>query len=169
MSLAMDRDASQTVYFDAVLTPNQSLSPRAFTVIMACVAGLSFLSGMAFLSMGAFPVVGFFGLDALAIYLAFRWHRKGARETTRIVITADEIAMHHVDRRGERRSASVPSAFARVELPRPVGPQSWLTIAHGQRAFVIGRFLTPRERASLADALLDALGRARAERFAGEA
>ena len=161
----MDDQNPNTVYFDAVLTPNQSLSPRAFTVIMACVAGLSFLTGMAFLSMGAFPVFGFFGLDALA----FRWHRKGARETTRIVVTADEVALHHIDRRGEQRSASLPSAFARIELPRPVGPQSWLTIAHGKRAFVIGRFLTPNERASLADALMEALHRARAERFASEA
>jgi uncharacterized membrane protein len=55
---------------------------------MSIVGVVSFLTGMAFLSMGAVPVIGFFGLDALAIWLAFRWSFRKQREETRIRITA---------------------------------------------------------------------------------
>jgi len=154
----------QTVYMDAVLTPNDSLSDGAFIVVMAAIAGISFLSGLMFLSIGALPVAGFFGLDVLALYLAFRWHRKRACEQTRVVITADTLDLHHVDRRGRRKSAQLPSAFARIMLDEPGSVRSHVRIEHGHTAYVIGRFLTPDERSSLAEALRDALRRARGER-----
>ena len=62
--------ASSPVYFDATLTPNTALSPRAFLVVMGLVGLFSFVGGMMFLQLGAFPVIGWFGLDALAIWLA---------------------------------------------------------------------------------------------------
>ena len=160
-----DAPAPQTtVYMDAVLTPNNSLSDRAFMVIMAGIAGVSFLTGLMFLAVGAVPVIGFFGLDVLVFYLAFRWHRKRNREETRVVITADEVRLHHRDGKGREKEAGFPAAFARVELDEPVGPTSWLRIEHGQIAYVIGRFLTPKERKSLAAAIRTALKRARSER-----
>ena len=70
----------EVIYFDAVLTPNRSLSPRGFAVLMTVVGVASFACGVAFLSMGAFPVVGFFGLDALAVYIAFRSSFRRQRE-----------------------------------------------------------------------------------------
>ncbi len=158
-------DEPPIVYLDAVLTPNDSLSPRAFALFMALVAGVSFMSGMAFLSLGAWPVFGFFGLDVLLIWLAFRWHRGRVQERTRIVITADEITLNHRDQKGGERSARLPSAFARVMLDEPVGPHSLLRIEHGRSGFVIGRFLTPKERSGLASALRGALIAARQERY----
>lgn len=157
-------DAPRPVYMDATLTPNHSLSTRAFTLFMAGVALVSFLAGLAFLSMGAWPVFGFFGLDALLIWLAFRWHRGRVGEETRVRITAENVELHHRDRRGREKSAKLPAAFARIELDEPVRPDSWLRIEHGRTAFVIGRFLTPKERHSFAEALREALQRARAER-----
>ncbi|MEM7766817.1 MAG: DUF2244 domain-containing protein [Pseudomonadota bacterium] len=154
----------QIVYMDAVLTPNDSLSDRAFILVMAAIAGISFVTGMMFLAMGAAPVAGFFGLDALALYLAWRWHRKRRAERTRVRITADQLGLHHTDRRGREKTAQLPSAFARVMLDTPVTHASQLRIEHGHTAYVIGRFLTPDERASLADALRGALQKARAER-----
>ena len=40
---------------------------------------VSFAAGIAFLMMGAWPVFGFFGLDVLAIYWAFRLNFRRAR------------------------------------------------------------------------------------------
>lgn len=161
----MEETARQLpVYMDAVLTPNRSLSTRAFALFMAGVAAVSFLTGMAFLSMGAWPVFGFFGLDALLIWLAFRWHRGRVPEETRVRITAETIELSHRDKQGRERHASLPAAFARIELDEPVNANSWLRIEHGHTAFVIGRFLTPKERSSLAAALRQALVRARSER-----
>jgi len=156
---------NQTIYMDAVLTPNASLSPRAFQVVMGAMIALSVLAGGMYLAMGAWPVLGFFGVDLLAIWLAFRFVRRRSHEETRVRITADTLSMHHRDGKGREKTAEVPAAFARVELDEPVGPTSWLRIEHGQTAYVIGRFLTPKERKSLAAGLRDALQRARAERY----
>jgi uncharacterized membrane protein len=156
--------ANQTIYMDAVLTPNDSLSPRAFQIVMGLTVAMSLVAGLMFLSMGAWPVIGFFGLDALALWFGFRLVRRRNREETRVRVTADTLSMHHRDGKGREKTAEVPAAFARIELDEPVGPTSWLRIEHGQTAYVIGRFLTPKERKSLAAGLRAALQRARAER-----
>ncbi len=157
-------DTDEIVYFDAILTPNRSLSERGFTIVMSIVGVVSFLTGMAFLSMGAIPVIGFFGLDALAIWFAFRWSFRKQREETRIRITASSLDMLHRKANGAEKSVSVPSGFARVELAEPLSSDSWLRVEHGRTGWVIGRFLTVPERKSLANAMKTALHRARLER-----
>lgn len=161
-----DTDApNQIIYMDAVLVPNQSLSPKAVALVMAGIGALSFISGLAFYAVGAWPVIGFFGLDLLGLYVAFRWINRQQRQQTRITITADTIRIHHFAADNSEKTAEIPSAFARVELDTPVTHNSWLRIEHGQTAWVIGRFLTPKERGSLAKTLRAALANARAERF----
>lgn len=155
---------AEIIYMDAVLTPNRSLSPKGFAVVMTVVGVISFIAGMAFLSMGALPVVGFFGLDALAIWLAFRWSFRQQEEQTRVIVTTDTLKLHHRSAKGAIKEATLPSAFARVELDEPLTPQSWLRIEHGQKAYIIGRFLTLPERKSFARALRSALQAARSER-----
>ena len=157
--------AEETIYMDAVLRPNQSLSERGFAIVMGIVAGVSFLTGIAFLSMGAIPVIGFFGLDALIFYLLFRSSFRKQREETRIIVTASEVRLSHRKLNGAESSAILPTAFARVELDDPLTPTSWLRVEYGKTAYVIGRFLTLPERKSLARALRSALKEARAERF----
>ena len=157
-------DPAETIYMDAVLRPNRSLSERGFAIVMLVIGGVSFLTGMAFISMGAFPVIGFFGLDALAFYVAFRLSFRKQREETRIVVTARELRLTHKRADGTEKSASLPSAFARVELAEPLVADSWLRIEYGKTAYVIGRFLTLPERKSLARAIRAALLDARRER-----
>jgi uncharacterized membrane protein len=152
------------VYMDAVLTPNRSLSDRGMVFLVGGIAVLFFLSSLVFLQMGALPVLGFFGLDLLAIWLAFRLSFRRQREQTRIVVTANTLQLHHRDARGREKRAEVPSAFARIELDEPLSPTSWLRVEYGQTAYVIGKFLTPDERRSLAQAMRGALQAARAER-----
>jgi uncharacterized membrane protein len=153
------------IYMDAVLTPNRSLSPRAFTIVMAIVGGMSFIAGLAFVSMGAFPVIGFFGIDALAIWLAFRFSRRALRQETRVKITAETIELIHHQPGKAAREATIPTAFARVKLDYPERRPSELQIAYQQQAWVIGRFLTPGERKKLKAALETAIHSARMERY----
>ena len=155
----------QKIYMDATLTPNRSLSPRAFTIVMAIVAGMSFVAGLMFVSMGAFPVIGFFGLDALLIYLAFRWSFRSLRQETKIRVTADAVDLAHYENGKEVKTASIPTIFARVRLELPDRRPSELQLAYQQQAWVIGRFLTPGERRTFKSALEDAIRRAKDERF----
>ncbi|MHA7859699.1 MAG: DUF2244 domain-containing protein [Henriciella sp.] len=157
--------STETIYFDATLTPNRSLSPKAFLVVMAIVAGMSFIAGLAFVSMGAFPVIGFFGLDALLIWLAFRWSFRNLKQETRVRVTAEEINLVHAMPGKPPRLAKLPTAFARVSLDFPERRPSELKLAHADKAWVIGRFLTPAERKSLKDALETAIWKARNERY----
>ena len=152
------------IYMDAVLTPNRSLSPRAFTIVMAIVGGMSFIAGLAFVSMGAFPVIGFFGIDALAIWLAFRWSHRAQQQKTRVKITADTVQLVHEQPGQAIREATIPTAFARVKLEFPERRPSELQLAYQQQAWVIGRFLTPGERKTLKTALENAIHKARLER-----
>ncbi|MEX1252078.1 MAG: DUF2244 domain-containing protein [Hyphomonas sp.] len=158
-------EPAETIYLDAVLTPNRSLSERGFAIGMAIVAVVFFLTGLMFWSMGAAPILGFLGLDMLAIWLAFRLSFRKLREETHITVTARQIRLQHTDTKGRLKVAEVPTAFARVELDEPLTQASWLRIEHGRTAWVIGRFLTVEERKSFAAALRNALRAARAERL----
>lgn len=156
---------NDTIYMDAVLTPNSSLSPRAFMVIMSAFGTVSFICGLAFFSMGALPVVGFFGLDVLLVYAAFKWTFKQQKESTRVTVTNEHLRMCHTKPSGEVKSVSLPTAFVRIELDEAAAPNSWLRVEYGQKAYVIGRFLTLSERKSLAKALKQAILSARSERY----
>ena len=158
-------DPVETIYFDATLTPNRSLSPRAFTLVMAIIVGVSFVAGMAFVSMGAFPIIGFFGLDALIIWLAFQWSFRSLKQETRVRVTAEQIDLLHTKPGKKPREARLPTAFTRVDLEFPDRRPSELKLSHAGKAWVIGRFLTPAERKSLKDALETAIWRARNERY----
>src|ERR1700723_4413030 len=87
--------------FSARLTPHRSLNRTGFLVVMAFVSVVSFATGVAFLLMGAWPVLGFFGLDVLAIYWAFRINFRRARATEEISVTASELRVRRVSHRGQ--------------------------------------------------------------------
>ena len=109
-------------------------------------------------------MAGFFGLDALALWLAFRWHFRQTRQETRIQITAKDVKLHHSQADRPKKYAEFPTAFARVEYDQPPTPSSLLRIEYQNTAYIIGRFLTVEERTSLARALRSALIKAKNER-----
>ncbi len=50
--------------------------------------------------MGAWPVFGFFGLDVLAVYWAFRVNFRHAQATEEIRVTPSELRVRRVSHRG---------------------------------------------------------------------
>ena len=95
----------QPELFSALLTPHRSLSRTSFLVVMAFVSVVSFAAGLAFLMMGAWPVLGFFGLDVLAIYWAFRINFRRARASEEIRVTPSELRFRTPSPRRRRRSS----------------------------------------------------------------
>ena len=81
----------QPELFSATLTPHRSLNRTGFLVVMAFVSVVSFAAGVAFLLMGAWPVFGFFGLDVLAIYWAFKISFRRAKAYEEIRLTPSEL------------------------------------------------------------------------------
>ena len=69
---------AEPTLFSALLTPHRSLSPTGFLLFMVVLGGISFTTGIMFLLAGAWPVFGFFGLDVIAVYIAFRANYRAA-------------------------------------------------------------------------------------------
>lgn len=144
--------------FCARLTPHRSLSRGGFLALMGFITVVSFVAGLAFLLMGAWPVFGFFGLDVLIIYWAFRQNFRSANATEDIVVTPFEIRVRRVSHRGHVTEWALNPLWVRLE--REEDDEFGLVKLHlvsGQRRLPIAAFLGPDEKVSFASALQDAL------------
>lgn len=150
-----------SVLFDALLTPHRSLPPRGFLLLMGAVCLVSFIAGLAFFLIGAWPVVGFFGLDVLLIYGAFRVNYARGRMYETLRLTRDNLTVRRVSPKGEVRSWRFQPAWLQVIMDDPPRPESQLLLRSHGNSLAIGGFLTPRERLDLARTLREKLGEAR--------
>jgi uncharacterized membrane protein len=148
--------------FSAVITPHRSLSPRGFLILMSCLGVVSFTSGVVFVSMGAWPVFGFFGLDVLLLYVAFRANFRAARAYEEVTVTASELTVRKVSQRGGVREWTLNPLWVRLEriVHEEFGIERLFLVSHGRRLSVAG-FLGPHEKESFATALSAALGEAK--------
>ena len=152
----------QPELFSALLTPHRSLSHTGFLVVMAFISVISFAAGLAFLMMGAWPVLGFFGLDVLAIYWAFRINFRRARASEEIRVTPSELRFRRISHRGHVVEYVLNPLW--VQLDRKTHPEfgvEKLYLLSNGRRVAIGSFLGPDEKASFANALMAALQAAR--------
>jgi uncharacterized membrane protein len=148
--------------FTALLTPHRSLSRNGFLALMIFVGTVSFIAGIAFWMMGAWPVFGFFGLDVLAIYWAFRINFRRAGDTEEITVTPSELRVRRVSHRGEVVEWTLNPLWVQLEnvSHAEFGIEQLFLVSRGRRVS-IGRFLGPEEKASFAKALTLALQSAR--------
>lgn len=154
-----------TVYLDAVLEPQRSLSNRGFARVMLLLGGISFVSGLGFLLAGAWPVVGFLGLEVLALWLVFQWSFRAQTARTYVRVTADAVDVRKVDGWGRERRATIAAHFARVEFDRAANGPDALRLAASARAYPLGEHLNQDERETFARRLTQAISDARRERY----
>jgi uncharacterized membrane protein len=148
--------------FSAVITPHRSLGPTGFLIFMLCLGGLSFISGVSFVLMGAWPVCGFFGLDVLLVYIAFRANYRTGRAYEEVTVAAGELTVRKVSHRGAVREFTLNPLWVRLDriVHEEFGIERLFLVSHGRR-LPIAAFLGPDEKASFARALTNALGEAR--------
>ena len=148
----------QPELFSALLTPHRSLNRTGFVAVMAFIGLISFAAGVAFLLMGAWPVVGFFGLDVLAIWWAFRINFRHARASEEIRVTPSELRLRRVSHRGHVVEFVLNPLWVRIDQisHAEYGIERLYLVSRG-RHFAIGSFLGPDEKASFAKALTAAL------------
>jgi uncharacterized membrane protein len=108
--------------------------------------------------MGAWPVLGFFGLDVLAIYWAFRINFRRARASEEITVTPSELRVRRVSHRGHVVEWVLNPLWVRLDQKGDAefGIERLYLVSRGRRVS-IGSFLGPDEKASFAKALLGAL------------
>ena len=155
---AFDDVESQPTLFSALLTPHRSLSRTGFLVLMGFLCAVSFAAGLLFLLMGAWPVLGFFGLDVLAIWWAFRINFRHARATEEISVTHSELRVRRVSHRGHVVEWVLNPLWVQLDQKADAefGIEKLYLVSRGRRVSVAS-FLGPDEKASFAKALLAAL------------
>lgn len=153
---------AQPELFSALLTPHRSLNRTGFLAVMAFASIVSVVAGLAFLLMGAWPVFGFFGLDMLAIYWAFRVNFRRARASEEILITPSELRVRRVSHRGHVVEFVLNPLWVRLDQKyhAEFGIEKLYLVSKG-RHVAIASFLGPEEKASFAKALTAALQAAR--------
>jgi uncharacterized membrane protein len=152
----------QPELFSALLTPHRSLNRAGFLALMAFVSAISFAAGLVCLLMGAWPVLGFFGLDVLAIYWAFRINFRSARASEEIRVTASELRLRRVSHRGHVVEFVLNPLWVRLDRKAHAeyGIERLYLVSKGRRV-AVANFLGPDEKASFAKALTAALQAAR--------
>ena len=159
-----DRNAppDEPALFCALITPHRSLGGAGFLVLMAAIGGVSFAAGIVFLILGAWPVVGFFGLDVVLIYWAFRINYRAARAYEEVMVTTSELRVRKVSHRGRVAEWSLNPLWVRLDRDthEEFGIERLFLVSRG-RKLPIGGFLSPGEKESFADALAAAIGEAK--------
>jgi uncharacterized membrane protein len=153
-----------TLYMDAVITPNRSLSKKGFYWLIGVLVAANLAVGALMISLGALPVPIFLGLDVLGVLLAFRANYRGAGQSERVQVSADEVRVLHQIGASARTVWASPTAFTRVSVIARGEPEARVRLHLSQKALTLARALSPPERVAFADALETAIRQARAER-----
>src|SRR5437660_4922119 len=148
--------------FSAVLTPHRSLGRTGFVVLMYLIGGISFVAGLVFFIAGAWPVMGFFGLDVLLVYIAFKVSYRSAAAYERVTMTPSTLTVRKVSHRDKVAEWTLNPVWVRLQREgnEEFGLERLFLVSHGRR-LPVATFLAPEEKASFATLLSAALGEAR--------
>ena len=146
--------------FVAELRPPQSMPPAGFRAMMLIGAGLLAVLGGVFWIAGAWPVAGFFGLDLLLLYIAFKISFRRARARERVVLEHGRLTVQRFGPRGARETHELQPYWAQVVLEGEETARRLFLRSHGRR-IEIGRFLAPGEKDTLGARLMRELESAR--------
>ncbi len=148
--------------FSAVITPHRSLRRAGFLVLMAAFGAVSFIAGMVFLIVGAWPVFGFFGLDVVLLYWAFRLNYRHAGAYEEVKVTPTALTVRKVSHRGRAREWVLNPLWVKLDMTElhEFGIERLFLVARGKQ-LAIASFLGPDEKANFAKELGGALGEAK--------
>lgn len=79
------------------------MPPRSFMIFITAFLCLQLIYAVPFFIIGAWPVVGFMGIDALALYIAFRLNYRSAQIFETLDLTMLELVFTKINVRGQRR------------------------------------------------------------------
>lgn len=150
-------------FFRALLTPHRSLGRTGFMILMLALMFGWAVTGAIFLSYGAWPVFGFFGLDVLGIYIAFRLNYRAARAREEVSVSHTALDIRKTAPSGKSVAHHFNPFWARFSVARhtEIGITRMEVEAQGQHVS-IGGFLNPDDRESFAKAFTRALATAKA-------
>ena len=150
---------AEPCFFEAVIVPHRSLSPRGLKLLIAAITGLSICSTAMFWWLGAWPIAGFNGVEITAALLLLRYNARAARANEVILLSSSALRIIRTAQDGTRVEQEVSPAWINVHLQdRPGRVPGLFLAAHGTR-LEVGASLGEPEKLDLAQALKDALHR----------
>jgi uncharacterized membrane protein len=158
----MSTVADETV-FEARLTPHRSLGRQGFRVMITLLCASAVFSSIPFIVLGAWPVAGFYGLDVLALFIAFKVnYRRATGAEERVWLSYVELRLSKTSHRGETAEWRFNPLWSRLSLDEDADFGALrLCVVSGRETVPIGDFLAPPQRRNLAEALSAALVKAK--------
>jgi uncharacterized membrane protein len=148
--------------FAATLTPHRSLSRRGYRYVIALACVLASVPGIVFFSLGAWPIVGFLGLDVLAIGWALAASMKSGKQYEVVTLWPDELEVKRVAPNGKAEITRFNPFFVKLVIDRDFNERTTgLHLRTRDTDLTIGAFMNPDDKASFAKVFGTALKKAR--------
>lgn len=148
--------------FAATLTPHRSLTRRGYRYVIALVCVMATIPGIVFFSLGAWPIIGFLGLDVLAIGWALAASMQSGKQFEEITLWPDELEVKQVSSAGKAEISRFNPFFVKLVIDRDFNERITGLHLRGRDAdLVIGAFLNPDDKTSFARVFGTALKKAR--------
>jgi uncharacterized membrane protein len=162
MRMPQSKPPESAPLFSARISPQRSLAPRGVALILVITAIVSAILSLPFILLGAWPIAGFYGLDVLLLWLAFRIQARQAEAYEEIVVTRPSLVVRDVSARGKMREAAFNPYWVRLarETHAEWGVER-LLLNEGRRSLEIARHLGRGEKAAFARALQGGIDEAR--------
>jgi uncharacterized membrane protein len=129
---------------------------------MGMIFIISLIIGIMFYLLGAWPVSGFFGLDVLLIYWAFKLHYEHGKAAEIIRLSNETLTITRIDHKGRRQDWQFNPYWVNVSMscppnvPKNIGETFIQARSHGKGTY-FGTFLTQEKRLELMSSLKQAL------------
>ncbi|MDB5506035.1 MAG: hypothetical protein JWR75_673 [Devosia sp.] len=148
--------------FAATLMPHRALSHRGLRVVIAIVAILASIPGIVFFALGAWPIVGFMGLDVLAVWWALSASTRDGRRREAVTLWPERLIIIAVSPNGGEVKTEFHPLHVRLIVARDYEERTTkLTLREKDTELEIGSFLNAEEKGSFGRAFGTALRRAR--------
>lgn len=139
--------------FDALLQPHCSLGPKGFYLLICVIATLSFTIGIFFAINGAWPILGFFGLDVLAVYVALRLSYRNGNLKERVTLMPNELTVLRTQPKGNISRWEFNPYWVRVHVFENRFGNGYVALCSHGKEVRLGTFLTSSERVDFARSL----------------
>ena len=148
--------------FAATLTPHRSLTPNGKRVVIGLVSALALVPGIIFYLVGAWPVVGFMGLDVLAIWAALTISMRSGKLQEVVTLWPTSLELKRVDAKGTEEVLAFVPQNVRFLVDRDYNERvTGLWLKEQDKKIPLGAFLSTDEKLSLSKVFGTALRKAR--------
>ena len=157
-----DSPIQDTPLFEALISPNRSLSHRGKIRLLAVLTAGCALMAVRAVSLGAWPVAAFGVVELGLAGLLFWLHARSQKQTELLLLSRDSFRLIHTGPDGTRRQATLPLRWLAVELEERAGRVPGLYVrCRGEqmelRRHEIARVLGDAEKRDLAASLQEAV------------